>query len=187
MVQEIQYERLTGTLSGQRVYLRVPKRDEVSFVQALWADPETMEAVGGTHTLPTEKFDRWFAYMVDPGNPEACYCLIFNKDDLSVGEISFHQWNPVEQSAVLNIKILAEYRGRGYAADALKAFLSWFFTRAGGRKIIDDVALDNQSGQRLLKSVGFEPVNNRDPAHDCKAEDVCMLDMTKEMFAAKYG
>ena len=183
----MQYERLTDTLRGKLVYLREPKRVEVSFVQALWADNETMAAVGGTHSLPTDRFDRWFAHMVDPGNPETCYCLIFNKDHIPVGEISFHWWNSVHQSAVLNIKVMAKHRGHGYATDALRTFLSWFFTQAGGRKMIDDVALDNQSGQRLLKSLGFEQVSNRIPAHNCQAADVCMLDMTKEMFTAKYG
>ena len=183
----IQYTRLTDTLRGKLVYLRQPKRDEVPFVQALWADPATMEAVGGHWPLPTEKFDRWYAYVVDPGSPGGCYCLIFREDDIPVGEVNFFQWNPEDRSAVLNIKVMAKYRGHGYGADALTTFLSWFFNQAGGRKMIDDVALKNPGGRRLLESVGFEQVHNRNPAHDCDAADVCMLDITKEMFESKHG
>lgn len=182
----IQYNRLKDTLRGEIVYLRAPKRDEVPFVQALWADPETMQAVGGTCHLPTERFDPWFAHMVEPGNPATCYCLILKLDDTPVGEVSFHRWNPWEQSAVLNVKVQARYRGHGYGADALMTFLSWFFGPAGGHKMMDDVALENQNGQRLLRSLGFEQVSNRDPAHDCQAVDVCMLDITREMYQSKH-
>jgi RimJ/RimL family protein N-acetyltransferase len=183
----MQYNRLSGTLRGKQVWLRPPTRDEVSFVQALWADPETMEAVGGPHPLPTEKFDRWFAYAVDPGRPTDCYCLIFNQDDTPIGEVSFHQWDPDERSAVLNIKVMAKYRGHGYGTDALKTFLSWFFGQAGGDSIMDDVARENETGRQLLRSIGFQQVTDRDPAQDCRAEDVYMLDMTREMFTSKYG
>jgi hypothetical protein len=34
-------------LSGNSVYLRIPHSDEVSFIRELWADPETMNPVGG--------------------------------------------------------------------------------------------------------------------------------------------
>lgn len=182
-----EYVRLTDTLRGNLVYLRQPKCNEVAFVQALWADPETMAAVGGPYPLPKEKFDSWFAYAVNPGNPTSCYCLIFKQDDTPIGEISFHQWDPKDRSAVLNIKVMAKFRGHGYGADALKTFLGWFFRQAGGLKIIDDVAMENERGRQLLESIGFEPVTDRNPAHDCKAADVCMLDMTKERFTIKYG
>ena len=45
--------------------------------------------------------------------------------------------------------------------------------------MIDHVALDNEKGQQILRSLGFEENTDR--------LDVCMMFMTKQMFIAKYG
>ncbi len=166
-------------LRGERVYIRPPRFEELSFIRALWADPETMAPVGGPHHLSKARAQAWFANMVDPGDATNCYCLIFNQEDIPIGEISFHRWNKHERSAGLNIKVLAIHRGLGYGKDALRTFLAWFFGQTGGRMMTDNVALDNLKGQRLLRSLGFE--------QDTDISDACMLIMTKQMYTSKYG
>ena len=166
-------------LRGERVYIRPPRFEELSFIRALWADPETMAPAGGVHHLPETRAQTWFASMVDPGNSTNCYCLIFSQEDIPVGEISFHRWSQHERSAGLNIKVLATHRGNGYGKGALRTFLAWFFGQVGGRMMTDNVALDNQKGQQLLRSLGFE--------QDTDISDVCMLVKTKQMLTAKYG
>lgn len=166
-------------MRGEKVYLRAPRIDELSFVRRLWADPETMAPVGGTVDLPEPKAREWFSRMVDPGSPANCYCLIFNQEHMPVGEISFHQWNPDQRSARLNVKVLASSRGKGYARDALRAFLARFFGRIGGRLMTDDVALDNHPGQWLLSSLGFH--------RDGSVSDVCRMVMTRAAYVSRYG
>jgi RimJ/RimL family protein N-acetyltransferase len=168
-----------AVLQGVKVYMRQPRFEEGSFIRSLWADPETMAPVGGTHDLPETEFPAWFAKMVNPGDLANCYCLIFNQEDIPVGEISFHAWSQQQRTARLNIKVLAKYRGNGYAKDALLPFLAWFFGPAGGLTMTDDVGLDNHGGQSLLRSLGFE--------QDTDFSGVCMLVMTRQMYTAKYG
>ena len=105
----------TDVLHGQKVHLRPPRVDGLSFIRTLWGDPETMAPVGGPVDFPETKAREWFARMVEPGGPSSCCCLILNQDDIPVGEISFHQWDPQERSARLNVKILAARRGKWYA------------------------------------------------------------------------
>lgn len=143
-------------LAGQSIRLRLPRPDELSFIRSLWGDRETMAAVGGTVEFPETRAREWYARMVDPGGPSDCYCLVLDRDDAPVGEISFHKWDPVRRSAELNVKTLATHRRRGLAGDALRTFLAFFFDRVGGRLMVDDVALGNPAGLRLLRSVGFE-------------------------------
>ena len=170
---------LGDVLHGQRVHLRCPRVDELSFIRTLWGDPETMAAVGGVADFPEPKARDWFARMVDPGQAANCYCLIFNQEDVPVGEISFHQWVPEARSAELNVKVLAVHRGRGYGKDALRTFLGFFFDRIGGRVMTDDVAVDNQAAQCLLSSLGFEEAEG--------ASDACMMVMTQEKYVNRYG
>jgi RimJ/RimL family protein N-acetyltransferase len=138
-----------------------------------------MASVGGPLDFPEPKAREWFARMVDPGGPANCYCLIFTQDDTPIGEISFHRWDPKERSAGLNVKVLATHRGHGYARDALLTFLALFFGRVGGRMMTDDVAVDNQPGQHLLCSLGFD--------RDDGVADVCKMVMTKQMYVTRYG
>lgn len=166
-------------LRGRNVHLRPPRVDELPFIRALWGDPETMSAVGGTIDFPEPMAREWFARMVDPGGPANCYCLIYDRNDEPVGEISFHRWDAEKRSAGLNIKVLASRRGQGYAKDALDAFLRFFFGRVGGQVMVDDVALDNRVGQQLLESIGFE--------RDRSVAEVCWLTMTRTAYVRRFG
>jgi RimJ/RimL family protein N-acetyltransferase len=166
-------------VQGEKVYLRAPRIDELSFVRRLWADPDTMAPVGGTLDLPEPKARKWFSRMVVPGSLTHCYCLIFNQEGIAVGEISFHRWDPEQRSARLNLKVLASYRGQGYAKDALGAFLARFFGRIGGRLMTDDVALDNHPGQRLLSSFGFH--------RDDRVSELYRMVMAREAYVSRYG
>jgi RimJ/RimL family protein N-acetyltransferase len=166
-------------LHGKRISVRLPRVDELSFVRTLWSDVETMAPVGGTFDFPESKERDWFARMVTPGSPRNCYCLIFNEKGNPVGEISFHRWDPETKSAELNVKVLASHRGQGYAKDAMDIFMRHFFGPVGGEVMIDDVALSNRGGQRLLSSFGF--------MQDENATDVCRMIMTRETYVSRYG
>jgi RimJ/RimL family protein N-acetyltransferase len=169
----------TDVLRGQKVHLRLPRLSELSFIRTLWADVDTMVSVGGPVDLPEAKASDWFAQMVEPGDPSDCYCLILAREDIPVGEISFHHWNPRERTAVLNVKVLAAQRGHGYAKDALGTFLRFFFGRVHGNVMTDDVAAGNRAGQQLLASFGF--------VGDNSISGIRMMQMTKRMYLAKYG
>lgn len=169
----------TDVLQGKKVCLRLPRVDELPFIRTLWSDPDTMVSVGGPADFPEAKAKKWFERMVEPGGQSNCYCLILDQSDTPVGEISFHQWNPEQRSAELNVKILAACRGHGYAKDALCTFLKFYFGQVGGRLMTDDIAPDNRPGQRLLESVGFQ--------RDDTVSDVCRMTMTKRMHLKEHG
>lgn len=166
-------------LDGQKVHLRLPRVNELAFIRALWGDPDTMASVGGPVDFPEAKAREWFSRMVEPGGASYCYCLVLDQDDAPVGEISFHHWDREQRSADLNVKVLAVSRGHGYAKDALRTLVTFFFGRVGGHLMADDVALANRAGQQLLASVGFEK--------DERVSDVCRMIMTKQLYLGRYG
>jgi RimJ/RimL family protein N-acetyltransferase len=166
-------------LKGQRIQLRPPQWDDMHFIRWLWSDAETMEPVGGPVHLTDDQARRWFARMVDPGNPTDCYRLIFDPKNQPVGEISFHRLDVDSMTAELNVKVASPERGKGYATEALRLFLDYFFNRFGGRVMIDDVALDNHAGQQALLQFGFE--------HDPGIKEAFRLRMTREQYNNLYG
>ena len=168
----------SDVLHGRKVRLRLPRVDELSFLRTLWGDPETMAPVGGPLDWPETKVSDWYARVVDPGGLANCYCLILDRDDTPVGEVSFHRWDSEDRSAELNVKVLAAHRRRGYGKDALRTFLKFFFGRVAGRLMTDDVALANRPGRRLLESLGVEK--------DDSVSDVCRMTMTRQRYLKQY-
>jgi RimJ/RimL family protein N-acetyltransferase len=162
-----------ATIEGEDVVLRLPRVDDLPWIQGLWADADSMEAVGGPLEWPVERFERWYRKMVEPGRSTDLYCLIMSRiDQMPVGEISFHGFDG--STAALNIKVVASHRGRGFGESALQPFLRYFFEQVGGAELIDDVALGNTAGQRLLLRCGF--------LHDTTRQDVYLLRMTRQRF-----
>ncbi len=111
---------------------------------------------------------------MDPGSPHDRYFLICDRQGAPVGEASFHRYHPASRTAELNIKIEARQRRRGYGREALHLLLDYFFSDFGGEVMLDPVRLENRSGQRALRSAGFE--------HDGSRTDVCLLRMTRERY-----
>ncbi len=151
----------------------------MAFIRWLWSDVETMKPVGGPICLSDDQARHWFGKMINPGSPTDCYRLIFNDQNEPVGEISFHRLNFNNMTAEFNIKIASIKQGRGYAKKAMIVFLDFFFNQFGGNNIIDDLALGNDRGQKVLVDFGFE--------HDPSINTVFRLRMSRERFNSLYG
>jgi pyruvate,water dikinase len=164
----------SNTLQGGRNYLKPPRLEDLEYIRALWADPKTMEAVGGPVVLDEEKARKWFERMVDPGSPHDRYYLICDCKGSPVGEASFHRYDPAAKTAELNIKIEAKHRYRGHGPEALKLLLDYFFGEFGGEVMLDPVRPENRNGRRALIRAGFEQDRSR--------SDVCLLRLTRERF-----
>ncbi len=159
---------------GERVTLRRPGLEDLGYIRTLWADPATMEAVGGPVPRSMEQMEDWYRRMVDPGSPHDRYFLICDREGTPVGEASFHRYDPKSKTAELNFKIEARHRYRGHGPEALRLLLDFYFGEFGGEVMMDPVRLENLSGQRALRTFGFE--------HDRSRTDVCLLRLTRERY-----
>ncbi|MBI5806751.1 GNAT family N-acetyltransferase [candidate division TA06 bacterium] len=161
-------------LTSENVRLRPPSLDDLPYIQELWADPVTMKEVGGPLIIDALQARRWFEKMVDPGSPGDRYFLIINRENLPVGEASFHRFDPGTKTAEFNIKVEARHRYKNYGSEAARLILEYFFSVFGGEVMADPIAPENTAGQKALLSIGFE--------HDPSRTDVFMVRMTKEKF-----
>ena len=165
-------------LKSSNVCLRPPGREDLPYIQKLWADPDTMKDVGGPIVIDEEKARRWFEKMVNPGSDRDRYFLIINRENIPVGEASFHRFAPNTKTAEFNIKIEAQHRYKNYGPEAVRLILKYYFSEFGGETMIDLIAPENTAGQRALLSIGFE--------HDPSRTDVFMVRMTKRKFYSAY-
>ena len=151
-------------ISGRRVILKHPSRDDLAYIRQLWRDPVTMKEVGGPIDYSEEKMLDWYRRQVDPGGPANCYFLIYNEDDRPIGEVSYHRWDASRREACLNIKIEWRQRGKGYASDALTAFLAFYFMTISGERMVYELAPRNLGAKHFLEKFGFsEQPGREDP------------------------
>ncbi|MDO9067900.1 MAG: GNAT family N-acetyltransferase [Deltaproteobacteria bacterium] len=167
-------ENKNRQLTAENVRLRHPELEDLAYIRKLWADPDTMKEVGGPIVMDEERARRWFEKMVDPGSPGDRYFLIFNRENLPVGEASFHRFDPGTKTAEFNLKVEARHRYKSYGPEAARLILEYFFSGFGGEVMVDPIALENTAGQKALLSIGFE--------HDPSRTDVFMVRMTKQKF-----
>ena len=82
--------------------------------------------------------------------------LIVRKDGKHIGNLSF-KGIPVDGVVELGYGISEEYRGYGYATEAVETILEWAFDQPGVTKIAAETEPDNLASQRVLEKCGFLP------------------------------
>lgn len=141
---------------GKLVYIKQPQFEELHYIKELWADYETMKDAGGIFNFPKEKWELFYKKMVSPADGKNFYCLVYNKEDLPVGEVSFHGYDIATKIARFNVRINSVHRGKGYGAEATRLLLEYFFYEFGGLIMMDTVS--NTKRKNPLLKLGFEIV-----------------------------
>lgn len=142
--------------NGKLVYIKQPEYKELVFTSKLWASEETMKDIGGVYNFTENKWDSFYKKMVYPTDRKNFYCLIYNLKDEPVGEVSFHGYDPITKIARSNIKIFYKYRKNGYAEEAMKLMLEYYFFDFEGEIMMDNVK--NEEGKIFASKVGFKEV-----------------------------
>jgi RimJ/RimL family protein N-acetyltransferase len=69
---------------------------------------------------------------------------------------------PVNGTGEIGYHVLAPYRRRGYATEAVRALLGWAFDHAGVHAVAAHTAVDNAPSLALLARLGFKRVSGPD-------------------------
>lgn len=85
--------------------------------------------------------------------------LAFLKTDHTIiGDLGF-KGAPDDKGAVeIGYGLLAEYRGKGYATEAVAALVDWGWKQNGIHKIKAETLVDNQESIRVLEKIGMRKV-----------------------------
>lgn len=123
----------------EKLELYIPALNELWFYQKMLSDPETMSYNAdydidyegyhkdtGCIDFPKSKWAEWYKHWV--GNePERFYAYIKRSSDGEwIGDVNFH-YTQSQEWWDMGIVIYAPYRGKGYAAPALRLMLEHAF------------------------------------------------------------
>jgi ribosomal-protein-alanine N-acetyltransferase len=76
----------------------------------------------------------------------------------AVGSVAFGGPVSAEGAVLVGYAIYAEYEGRGYATEAVKAMIAWAFTQPGVREVRALAPVWNTPALRVAENVGMRPV-----------------------------
>lgn len=82
--------------------------------------------------------------------------MICRNDDTHVGDLSFKGLN-ADGSVEIGYGILEEYRGCGYATEAVTAAVNWALAQHDVTRVEAEVESDNIASKRVLEKCGFIP------------------------------
>jgi|GEM_PF-294804 len=91
-------------------------------------------------------------------DPTRCYYAIDDEHGRLIGNLSLRQIR-VGHQARLGITIGADWVGRGYGTEALRAFIPYYFTILRFQKLCLDVAAPNIRAIRCYEKLGFQRVS----------------------------
>lgn len=80
--------------------------------------------------------------------------MIEKKDGTHVGDLSFKGLG-ADGVAEIGYGILEEYRGNGYAAEAVEAAVEWALRQPGVRRVEAETEAGNAASRRVLEKCGF--------------------------------
>ena len=82
--------------------------------------------------------------------------MIELQDGTHIGDLCFKGLD-ASGAAEIGYGLLEEYRGQGYAAEALEAAVSWALKQEGVTRVEAETEPDNRASQRVLEKCGFRP------------------------------
>lgn len=77
-------------------------------------------------------------------------------EDNTVGMIDMFDFDPYHQRAGVGIMIHQDYRQKGVAGDALKAFITYCFNTLGLHQLYCSISESNNISQKLFEGNGFQ-------------------------------
>lgn len=147
------------------ISLYTPKIEELSFRQALLADPATMAynaRWGGCIDFPQKKWADWYDRWIVNTQGKRFYAYLYNgKEKCFVGEAAC-RLDEENGRYLLNVIVDDRFRGRGYGTNGLELLCAQC-RKMGCTEVYDDIAVDNPSLSLFLKQ-GFCEVGQTEDA-----------------------
>ena len=134
-------------LEADRLVIYAASEDEMNKILAEEADEHLRAAYGEMLRGSLAHPEDWGWYAL---------WLIVRKDGAQIGNLSF-KGVPENGMVELGYGIAEEYRGLGYATEAVETILAWAFDQPGVNSVAAETEADNAASRRVLEKCGFVP------------------------------
>ena len=95
-----------------------------------------------------------FAIRDNPGMDYLAYVVTLKNENIVVGSIGCSYYEDFRETGITYF-IGAQYRNNGYAVEAVKAYIKYFFKHYNIQKMIATVREENVSSWKVVEKAGF--------------------------------
>ena len=134
-------------LNTERLRIYPASREQMEVMTASEQDEELRKAYTEMLEGCLRNPDQWDWYAI---------WMIEKTDGTHIGDLSFKGLRE-DGIAEIGYGILEEYRGQGYAAEAVQAACRWAFQQEGVKSLEAETDARNFASQRVLQKCGFHP------------------------------
>ncbi len=141
--------------AGDRVRLAPVEEKELAVMQEWFiaGGPERLTCRPYKIRTPEELIERFRRRQTD--DDKQMYAVRLKEGDRLAGRVSWFDWNPRNRTVEIGFIIAPEYRGRGFAKQAVGLLLELLFKGKKINKAIAQTGAFNDGAIALLKSIGF--------------------------------
>ena len=147
-------------IRGEKVYLRPFEMSDREAYKRWRADADPMATAefGYRAPLSDAEVDNYIGARADQqGKPDYQFVICLLEDDKAIGNCMLQGHDVRRRNAELGIVIgEADYRGKGYGADACNALLDFAFGELGLERVSLATLAGNEAGQRSYEKAGFK-------------------------------
>ncbi len=159
---------MTPQLETERLLLRLPRRDDVDALAAVFADPDAMRFIGSGRTLTrretVESVERMIARFTSDGF--GLFSVERRADGRMIGRVGLLAWDPATWTpgtraelgdrAEIEIgwTLARDAWGNGYATEAAAAVRDWAFGELALRRLVSLIQPGNAGSIRVAEKLG---------------------------------
>ena len=152
---------LSTPLTTARLTIRLAERDDLDALFMLHSDAETTSYIPHMRWATSADADVWFARWKERREKQsAVRCVIVkratnNEVETVIGTAVLFNFDAASQLAEIGYLLGREHWGKGYAVEAMTAFIGFSFATLNLRRLEATVDARNVASNKLLQRLGF--------------------------------
>ncbi len=147
--------RVVSQILSEKLRLRPVGKGDCRLLWEWANDPDVRTASFSSAPIGWEQHESWFAEKMR--SPHSRLFIAIDSNNSPVGLLRF---DVVDDSAVLSINLIRQFRGMGYGSAVLSLGIAEVLCRAPGKQIIAYIKPENLVSLRLFASFGFRASGN---------------------------
>jgi len=178
---------------GTKIRLRAPTMDDLDgyFANQDGRNTESQRSGDRVHfpVSREQRRERLEGFSKQDPMGEEYFLIMEDREGRPVGNINTHTIDRFVRTFEFGIAVLPEHRGKGYASEAIRLLLRYFFNELGYQKCNTNVFDFNPDSMRLHERFGFTLEGRLRRNHFANGSycDVLWYGMTREEFQERYG
>jgi diamine N-acetyltransferase len=148
----------TSYLSNDRIYLRAVEPEDLDIFYRMENDPAFWEISSFTVPYSRHILTQYIENLINDiyADKQLRLMVVRRNDHAVLGSIDLTDYVPLHSRAAVGIALLKEYRGNGYAKDALSLLCDYAFGFLRLKQLYANIPIDNETSRSLFGKSGFQ-------------------------------